>query len=368
MTSYFTTPIINKYVKAGIEVVESHHEQWDGSGYPKGLSGNNIPLSGRILALCDVYDALTSKRIYKEAFSHEKSRDIILKSKGAHFDPDVIDAFLKVEKKFIHIKEILKLNHPEKFLAFFPGMNENTAAAIYGINVEAYRAIKAEFTNNAKLAADELLQDINFVKRVEKLPFKKGDVVLGFGDSITDDYQSWFEILSFVLEKVFGQNAFKLVNAGWSGDTSLQLIKRFLGVANENPDWIICMIGTNDAIRNKLLPERTSISFEETAGNLDYLTKLAKKKTNAEWIWMTPPNVNPETIDAHPFTEFLQNAWDTEDLRKIAEYMKSRKEPVIDIWEAFGNPVNDELLSSDGLHPSIKGYKEIVRQLVEQLT
>ena len=266
------------------------------------------------------------------------------------------------------IKEILKLNHPEKCLAFFPGMSENTAAAIYGINVEVYKAIKAEFSNNAKLAADELLQDIKFVKRVEKLPFKKGDVILGFGDSITDDYQSWFEILTFVLEKVFGQNAFKLVNAGWSGDTSLQLIKRFLGVANENPDWIFCMIGTNDAIRNKLLPERTSISFEETVRNLDYLTKLAVKKTNAEWVWMTPPNVNPKTIDAHPFTEFLQNAWNTEDLRKIAGYMKSRKEPVIDIWEAFGNPANDELLSSDGLHPSIEGYKEIVRQLVEQLT
>ena len=265
------------------------------------------------------------------------------------------------------LKEILQLNHPEKFLAFFPGMNEKCAADIYGLDFEVYRGIKAEFRNNAKLAADELLQDINFVTCVKKLPFKKGDVILGFGDSITDDYQSWFEILKYILQQVYGIDTFKFVNAGFSGDTSLQLIKRFVGVVSEKPDWIICMVGTNDAIRNKMLPDRTNISFEETTKNLDYLRKLAKEKTNAEWIWITPPNVNSETIDASPITELLQNTWNKEDIRIIAEYMKSRREPVIDLWEVFGDPVNDELLLNDGLHPSIKGHKLIVSQLVYEL-
>lgn len=95
----------NDLVRMGIEIAESHHEKWDGSGYPNGISGENIPLAGRILALGDVYDALTSKRVYKEAFSHDKSREIILEGRGTHFDPDVVDAFISVENEILTIKK-----------------------------------------------------------------------------------------------------------------------------------------------------------------------------------------------------------------------------------------------------------------------
>lgn len=95
----------NAFILTGIEIAESHHEKWDGSGYPHGLSGEVIPLSARILALGDVYDALTSKRCYKDAFSHEKSVSIILDGKGNHFDPDVVDAFQKTESEFMRIRK-----------------------------------------------------------------------------------------------------------------------------------------------------------------------------------------------------------------------------------------------------------------------
>lgn len=94
----------NLYISLGIEIAESHHEKWDGSGYPCGLAGESIPLPGRILALGDVYDALTSRRCYKEAFSHEQSRAIILEGKGIHFDPRVVDAFLARENEFQQVR------------------------------------------------------------------------------------------------------------------------------------------------------------------------------------------------------------------------------------------------------------------------
>ncbi len=87
------------------EIAQWHHEKWDGSGYPDGLAGSDIPLSARLMALADVYDALRSKRIYKEAFSHAKSRDIIVDGRGSHFDPDVVDAFVAVEDEFVRIAE-----------------------------------------------------------------------------------------------------------------------------------------------------------------------------------------------------------------------------------------------------------------------
>lgn len=95
----------NAFIRMGIEIAEAHHEKWDGSGYPYGLKGEAIPLSARILALADVYDALTSVRCYKDAFSHEKSREIIVESAGKHFDPGIVAAFLNSEDKFIRVKK-----------------------------------------------------------------------------------------------------------------------------------------------------------------------------------------------------------------------------------------------------------------------
>lgn len=78
----------------------SHHEKWDGSGYPRGVSGIEIPLAGRLMAIPDVYDALISVRVYKKAFSHEDSVAIIAKGIGSHFDPDIGKIFLEVQNQF----------------------------------------------------------------------------------------------------------------------------------------------------------------------------------------------------------------------------------------------------------------------------
>ncbi|MDR0306311.1 MAG: response regulator [Chitinispirillales bacterium] len=77
-----------------------HHEKWNGKGYPRGLSGDNIPLEGRIMAIADVYDALVCERPYKKAFTHEKAVEIISNDRGTHFDPKLIDVFLNIEKEF----------------------------------------------------------------------------------------------------------------------------------------------------------------------------------------------------------------------------------------------------------------------------
>ncbi|WP_407330508.1 HD-GYP domain-containing protein [Enterovibrio sp. 27052020O] len=91
------------FLRFAQEIAATHHEKWDGSGYPLGLAGNRIPLSGRLMALADVYDALISKRVYKPAFSHEKAKEIILQGKGTHFDPAVVEAFLACEHQFVEI-------------------------------------------------------------------------------------------------------------------------------------------------------------------------------------------------------------------------------------------------------------------------
>ena len=85
------------------EIAYSHQEKWDGSGYPEGLKGESIPLSARLMAVADVYDALISERVYKQAMPHEQAVRIMREGRGTHFDPDILDAFLRHQHRFLEI-------------------------------------------------------------------------------------------------------------------------------------------------------------------------------------------------------------------------------------------------------------------------
>jgi len=93
------------FLKYAKEIAYGHQEKWDGSGYPEGLSGDDIPISARLMAVADVYDALISRRVYKQPMPHEKAVGIIKEGKGTHFDPDMVDAFLELEQEFKKIAD-----------------------------------------------------------------------------------------------------------------------------------------------------------------------------------------------------------------------------------------------------------------------
>lgn len=95
------------FLRIGREVAYHHHERWDGNGYPAGLKGEAIPLSARIVALADSYDALTSKRPYKLPIPHEKALEIIRQERGRHFDPDIVDAFVSLQSDFNAVRKKL---------------------------------------------------------------------------------------------------------------------------------------------------------------------------------------------------------------------------------------------------------------------
>ncbi|MGV3486773.1 MAG: HD domain-containing phosphohydrolase [Planctomycetaceae bacterium] len=101
---------INQFPKAGFlqmayDIALCHHERYNGHGYPAGLAGDNIPLCARIVALADVYDALSTKRGYKRVLSHSEARDLIVSEAGKHFDPGIVDAFVDIEHEFLAVRE-----------------------------------------------------------------------------------------------------------------------------------------------------------------------------------------------------------------------------------------------------------------------
>ena len=101
------TPARGREVPFSHDVAMYHHEKWDGSGYPEGLKGENIPLCARIMAIADVFDALVSKRCYKEAFPFERAYEMIEESSGTHFDPQIVEVFVKLKPE---IKRYLQLD------------------------------------------------------------------------------------------------------------------------------------------------------------------------------------------------------------------------------------------------------------------
>lgn len=95
----------NLFLNAAINIAYTHHEKWDGSGYPQGLKEDEIPIEGRLMAIADVYDALISKRVYKEKFNYEKAENMIINESGTHFDPTLIKAFIDLKSEFRKIAQ-----------------------------------------------------------------------------------------------------------------------------------------------------------------------------------------------------------------------------------------------------------------------
>lgn len=94
------------FLRCAIDIAGSHHERWDGKGYPEGLTGTDIPFSARVMAVADVYDALISNRVYKEGMSHEQAAAIIAENSGLQFDPSVVTAFLHNGEAFQRISTL----------------------------------------------------------------------------------------------------------------------------------------------------------------------------------------------------------------------------------------------------------------------
>jgi len=111
-----------EFIQLAEIIALTHHEKWDGSGYPRGLRGSKIPLIGRIVAIADVFDALTSKRPYKKPFSTEESLEIIRGGRGSHFEPKVVDAFFAVEDEILSIKEKYKDEQESQLMRMVVGI------------------------------------------------------------------------------------------------------------------------------------------------------------------------------------------------------------------------------------------------------
>jgi lysophospholipase L1-like esterase len=269
------------------------------------------------------------------------------------------------------LEYVIQFQHPEKMLARLPTQPEITDAMIapfFGVNANVYEEIRAGFAVRAREAALELLENFDFRERVDRLPFEAGTTVVGLGDNITDDLQSWFEILRNLVEERRPRDEIRFVNAGITGDTTPQIISRFLrDVVEQGPAWIISMMGTNDVRRHGEDPTKILVSHDETEANLNMIRNFAEEQTRANRIWMTPTPVIEDRISDSPFLASQQLMWRNEDLEEVADIVRRIDDPVVDLQDVIRDPVDPELILPDGLNPSLEGQQTIAAALVERL-
>ncbi len=266
------------------------------------------------------------------------------------------------------LTRFIQFQHPEKVLSRFggPSLADDQVAVILGIDAAFYRHAKRRSVNLVMRAASRMLQDPEVALAVGHLPFAPGATVVGLGDSITDDDQSWLEILRHLLALGRPRDRVRVVNAGVSADTTAQMIARVLEVVREKPDWIIVLAGTNDARRHGYPEAARMADPEATDRNLRALRRLAGR-TGARWIWMTPPPVIEAQITADWQLGPLELSFRNADLAVLASCIRQYADPVVDLQRVFGDPADPAYLLPDGLHPSLAGQVAIATALVHTL-
>ena len=273
----------------------------------------------------------------------------------------------KADRKDI-LKYMAQFLNIERQFPLLPGTKDvGIVAKFIGIEPQELIDIRSYFDDQAKKAAMEMLKDETTIEQIQQLPFKKNDKIVVLGDSMTDDLQSWFEILVHMLEIALPDLDLSFVNASLGGDTSYDALKRFdRDVIAQNPDWVIFSLGTHDAERPNYAANRTVVSLTEFWENLNTLDLAVKDITKNPAIWITPPPVIEEMMDESPeFNTIIQE----KDLIQYRDVISGKSGYIVDpLGNRMGRPPEAWNYLNDGLHPSLAGHVQTVKALMKALT
>lgn len=264
-------------------------------------------------------------------------------------------------------KYLLQFLNLEKHFPLLPGIkNEESIAGLMGINVKELQNLRSVFAENAKESALELLKEENVIEWLDQLPFEKNDTIVAFGDSATDDLQGWFEIFKHMLDITIEGADFTFINAGLSYNTTSEALRRMnRDVLSHEPDWVIVNLGTFDAIRPSYFQNRTLIPLSESWENLSTIEDAIGTVTENPPIWITPTPIIPGLLDEMELFDFEIN---DQDLASVREVITGKKGYIVDpLGHRMGNPPEAWYFLSDGIHPSLSGHTNTVKELLKSL-
>jgi acyl-CoA thioesterase I len=258
--------------------------------------------------------------------------------------------------------------HSEKMLGL-PSRHRplDEIADIYpGGGPDALAKVRRRCKERVRGVADEILADSGTVDLVTQLPFARGDRVVAFGDSLTDDLQSWAEILAQLLASVRGDDEIEVLNLGRSDDTTANLVQRFPAVAAEEPAWLIVLVGMNDAKHVRLAPNAPLISDRETRRNVRTITDMATA-SGAQTLWLVPPEVDLMALRSSEFMAQAPVSWQAEHVAATREALLDACERPLDLQPTFAAGNQGSMRLDDGVHPSLNGQRAIALEVCRRL-
>ena len=271
------------------------------------------------------------------------------------------------EEKEALEKYLLQFLNLEKHFPLLPGIeNESATAQLMGLSTEELQKLRSMYRENAREAALELLKEEDVLEWVDQLPFDKSDTIVAFGDSSTDDLQSWFEIFSTVMEVAVEDADFTFINSGLSYNTTSEALRRMdRDVLSHEPDWVIVNLGMFDAIRPNFTQNRTLIPLSETWENLSTIEDAIATVTENPAVWITPPPIIPGLLDEMELFDFEING---QDLAAIRDVITGKRGFIVDpLGHRMGNPPEAWYYLSDGINPSLSGHVNTVKELLKSL-
>lgn len=265
------------------------------------------------------------------------------------------------------IRYFMAFQSPEKRFPLYSGASSlRNVAAFMGISENELLEARKRFDEIARNTAVELLNDEGVRSQLNRLPFENGDVIVAFGDSLTDDRQGWFEILRHMLEINTPEPKYQFHNLGISGDTSYDALRRLRSVIRLEPDWVFVAFGTNDAARPLVAPERTVVSLADFWENINAISKVLDEFAANPPVWVTPPSVITQLMEDLGYFDALIHE---SDLVQYREVLTGKPGYVVDPHGTrMGNPPQLWNFLSDGLHHTPAGHEQTVRAVLKALT
>ncbi|MCX4982163.1 GDSL-type esterase/lipase family protein [Streptomyces sp. NBC_00572] len=256
--------------------------------------------------------------------------------------------------------KLVRFQQPEKNLRYLGDLPETELAGLFGLATDTYRKLVRDLDDQTRDTAADLLKDPDFADRADRLPFRPGQRIVALGESTTADRLSWFSVLGHLLP-----DGVELVNLAVSGLTTTQALTQLPQLAFLRPDWILCMLGANDAQRlgrGAGAPGTRLVSEAETERNLLALRELAGQPDPDRWIWLTPSSLDQERADAYPHFRRAGIGWDAEDVDGLAAFLGGRPELTVDTRAATAH-----LHLDDGIHLTLEGQRAVAVSLVDAL-
>jgi acyl-CoA thioesterase-1 len=266
------------------------------------------------------------------------------------------------------VERLIRFQHPEKVLGYLGGLDDERIATLFGLDLGSYQQLRESHDEQARRAAAGLLDDPQFAKEVDQLPFAPGQRVVAVGESTTDDLLSWFEILRHLLDLRRPADGITLINMAVSGHTSTQALTTLPGLSFHRPDWVLCMLGGNDAQRLGSTDGPTLVSLAETERNLRNLRDLVTQRIAARWVWLTPTTVDETRVAAYQPFQRAGLTWVNRDIDAIGQIVTVQPEPTLDTRPVIARHTDGQFHLDDGLHLSLAGQQALAVALVDTLT